>query len=677
MGANDCCELSGNLELAIFSFRTPNELDYMNREHFKQLLAGERESTPEDGNVLKQLLEEYPFFQAAHFLYAKQLQNEDHIHFEKALKRAAAHAGDRSLLYRYLYKDQKPEKEPLPTQEEQLNRVEPEAIAQPQETEPADLLKKEVETATEEEQSATDAEEQTAEAETAQEQEPEQVVPQEEVVPSESELPEEAEPEQVEPEPEEPLQEVAAPTEEETPLPPAEETQEVQPEEAEPVAPEAAQAPAEEAEPALPPEQDTQPEEAEPAELPDEQPAKAPEKFPTAETAPIAEPLAKQPEEVPEPQAEEEEPQHLGEAFTIPPTDEETPIEDVASEENAPTAEAPAEDEYQQPEQEEAPEEELATPQQIEVTEPPTPAPVTTEELPEPEQDAQQEEAGSAETASVEDEPAFTAPAPEAAPTEPVEAPQEQSEVAEPQEEVASAPAEKSSFVEWLKRVHQAHPEAETTFHDDEPVTEQPNEELPGTEAASPNAEAAVEEHQEFPVAEEQAHEEPSTQLEATSEQPTEHWSEEASPAEQKEPFAEASMGEAAEEPEDSPEERTNFAFPDHSAYDLEQSLEPQKEPAEKQYSRQPDPLELINRFIKEEPRIRPQRQEFYNPDQMAKRSVEEDEDLISETLARINENQGNYRKAIRMYEKLSLRMPEKSTYFATRIKELKLKLKD
>jgi hypothetical protein len=52
-----------------------------------------------------------------------------------------------------------------------------------------------------------------------------------------------------------------------------------------------------------------------------------------------------------------------------------------------------------------------------------------------------------------------------------------------------------------------------------------------------------------------------------------------------------------------------------------------------------------------------------------------DDDDFASETLATLLEGQGATEKAIKMYEKLCLTFPEKSTYFAARIKYLKTKL--
>jgi hypothetical protein len=62
----------------------------------------------------------------------------------------------------------------------------------------------------------------------------------------------------------------------------------------------------------------------------------------------------------------------------------------------------------------------------------------------------------------------------------------------------------------------------------------------------------------------------------------------------------------------------------------------------------------------------------FFAPIIQAKESLIENEHLVTETLAKIYSMQGNINKAVRAYEILSLKFPQKSVYFATLIKNLK-----
>lgn len=66
---------------------------------------------------------------------------------------------------------------------------------------------------------------------------------------------------------------------------------------------------------------------------------------------------------------------------------------------------------------------------------------------------------------------------------------------------------------------------------------------------------------------------------------------------------------------------------------------------------------------------------EFFSPSNVAKISLVDDEEFVTETLANVYASQGNFEKAIRIYERLSLINPEKNTFFASRIRFLKEKL--
>lgn len=84
---------------------------------------------------------------------------------------------------------------------------------------------------------------------------------------------------------------------------------------------------------------------------------------------------------------------------------------------------------------------------------------------------------------------------------------------------------------------------------------------------------------------------------------------------------------------------------------------------------------EIIDKFIAENPSISRPKQEFFNPISAAQDSVVDQEKIVSETLAMIYAKQGYIEKAISIYEKLILKNPEKSVYFAGQINELKNKL--
>jgi len=110
----------------------------------------------------------------------------------------------------------------------------------------------------------------------------------------------------------------------------------------------------------------------------------------------------------------------------------------------------------------------------------------------------------------------------------------------------------------------------------------------------------------------------------------------------------------SAEEPEELPE--------------VAEPAEKEGMPANKQVQ-----ADLIDKFIRLNPRIEPQKVKTDQPvEDISKPFSEDPGSFVTETLATIYVNQGYYSKAIDIYEKLSLKFPEKSSYFATQIEKVR-----
>lgn len=81
--------------------------------------------------------------------------------------------------------------------------------------------------------------------------------------------------------------------------------------------------------------------------------------------------------------------------------------------------------------------------------------------------------------------------------------------------------------------------------------------------------------------------------------------------------------------------------------------------------------LDIIDKFIEASPKIGPIKETTINTD-IIEKSSQEPTHLMTETLARIYLEQKKYKKAIQAYEILILKYPEKSIFFANRIKDIK-----
>lgn len=85
---------------------------------------------------------------------------------------------------------------------------------------------------------------------------------------------------------------------------------------------------------------------------------------------------------------------------------------------------------------------------------------------------------------------------------------------------------------------------------------------------------------------------------------------------------------------------------------------------------------ELIEKFIRNEPQMGKQKlvhdESDHHHEDLAARYTQEQEEFHTETMAKLMVKQKKYGKAIKVYEKLGLKFPEKRAYFASQIEKVK-----
>ena len=131
----------------------------------------------------------------------------------------------------------------------------------------------------------------------------------------------------------------------------------------------------------------------------------------------------------------------------------------------------------------------------------------------------------------------------------------------------------------------------------------------------------------------------------------------------------------AAEAPKEKPvakkvrkkkEEPKTMSFSDWVVYSSKGKIEPQQPKSSLE-----DKLKLIDTFLENQPKIPPVRQDQPKVD-LSENNEFNKEELMTETLAKVYLQQKKYKKALYAYQILSLKYPEKNSFFADQIKRIK-----
>ena len=116
-----------------------------------------------------------------------------------------------------------------------------------------------------------------------------------------------------------------------------------------------------------------------------------------------------------------------------------------------------------------------------------------------------------------------------------------------------------------------------------------------------------------------------------------------------------------------------NFDFEDkHPEIRPEASYKDDAKVEEKTSTVRVSPRDLIDDFIRNSPRMPQPSDSGQGAEDISLDSLKESDAFMTETLAEIYMKQGYYYRALQAYEKLSLKYPQKSTYFASQIQKIK-----
>ena len=118
--------------------------------------------------------------------------------------------------------------------------------------------------------------------------------------------------------------------------------------------------------------------------------------------------------------------------------------------------------------------------------------------------------------------------------------------------------------------------------------------------------------------------------------------------------------------------ESENQSLEPVSTVEIPDFEEPLKEPDSEEIKVKKTKQELLDEFIRNQPSISRGKESFYSAAEASRQSIVDQENIISETLAKIYYDQHYFEKAINIYERLSLKYPEKSIYFAALIEKAK-----